>query len=301
MSRGLGALQKVILDELQTGERQFNQLCWTTAARVDAADVAGLPRSFYASFQRGVSQLEARGIVSTTQRKLIDLTEVSNYYPYRPRERAILEMRKRLLPQIANYVERRPSKVKFDYADTERRHVKLLTPERLQAARETWNDVEDRTLIRMSSAKHEHRANMCLLVAKGREVFGLLRGELATTLWSYVNVLHSSFPDLRLEETYWNLFPRDVLAPLFLKTRLYPAISAGNSGASEVQRDFKEFLFKYDADFLRSLPGHIEPSGRRRGTLAVLYDGRRFSSLLNRLVNRDVFGPFAFVTPALPR
>src|SRR5262245_58268471 len=106
MSRGLGRLQNLIVEAVQHGHRQFNELCWSLAEISGSGAAEGLPRAYYVSFQRAVSHLEDRRLVNVDRRKLVSLGELIAYYPHRPRQRALREMRSRLLPLIQKYLER---------------------------------------------------------------------------------------------------------------------------------------------------------------------------------------------------
>lgn len=305
MSRGLGVVQRAVMQELEADQGSsltVDQLCWAVAIRqgrcgVDwrgGADQRDLPKSFYAAFRRAVASLKRAGSLVVEPRKLGTLDEFVALYPSKTLSLERRGLRERLLPHVAGYLQN--SSGRFTFAENEQFLARTVSP----TAQNEWVSLETDVLVAASLSVGRRRESLMQILAKGRQYFDHSGISATDSLGQLVaeGLKMATSPDDRaifteLAAFYGRAFPSGDRTRLRLKNKLYEVARMGRGRRpAELTDELKMHLFRMDQPLLESLPGHVTCAARD-GWFVV--NGHTFSPILDQLIGRDVFRDFEFV------
>ncbi len=304
MSRGLGALQRLVVDSLTQREpTQFNVLCWNLAAQTGRISRGEVDRSFYSSLLRAIWSLKGR--VNRRKRKLVNLDEVVRFYPYKTRKYRIRHLREQILPVLKDHIEEREA-AKFTTAETEHHLYGQLTEKQQESGRSAWYRIEGRLYGQMASTQHDRRDAYVALLVRGRELFAPpVAMSHRDSFWSlFIKAFDS--PNLTeeerhlrddMEDLYRRYFPRSVVAHARLKSQLYAILDFGDYGRARLKEKSKEVLLEKLPRVVEALPGH-RPDGKQKVGKFYLPQEVRFSPVLDEVISRDALAPFDFLVLA---
>jgi len=326
MSRGLGRIQKSILDGIDAlgGKVQQNQLLWHLAelngkisrGRQIYDDIyeGAIEKSYKNSFLRATGQLAENDKVQQEDRFISELQELFHYYTFKTFSFEIFSLRKQLLPVLMKFLESGDSYYsphtmpRFNTGDHEifiLGNKKNADPEFRKKMNAKWLYFESKILQNISTGKTSEPDIWMRLLIKGRQLF------LEETRLNYKLSFHTilekllsikddlSKPELRLldriERFISRVFNEVDIRRAILKTTLYRLGSfQKKGGAATLHKEVKGFLLNECPDLIMALPGHKEPPVFFRGT--SLYELTTFSDILNRLLDRHVFSSLRFLS-----
>lgn len=305
VSRGLGRLQRLILENLDHKEQtQTNELFWRLAL-IEKRIIPGreLDKAFYSSARRAVILL--KGHVKKHRRKLVTLDELVSFYQFRTRSVEIKKLRERLLPILKSYIEQRNAS-KFSGGQSEKHLLDRLSQETQEDTRRTWHQLESSLFDLLCCAQKGRRDALFSLIARGRQLF--VPSEGISHSASLGSLIAKAFDSMSLGEgerslqselhsLYSECFPRSTMAHTRLKSQLYSIADFRKYGPPHLKEEFKEFLLQEDRPFIEGLRGHT-PAHEEK--IHSLYFPRkvRFSPVLDKLILRDALAPFDFLALA---
>lgn len=306
MSRGPGWLQQAILDHLAGDRVHVGDLLWQLALEYEkvepdrASDFGEEPidRPFYQGFRRGIRRLEEAGRVTIELRKLDSLDEVIRFYPTKTRDAYLRWFRAGVLPHLADL-----ARYEYGYADNEEHVAASLSHDCRHALAVAWQECRAALDDHAPLGTVGFRRLELPLLARGEQLC-VPRSPLRYRR-SFKETIDALRPELpppvtaKLDALYSEFFPDTVMGPVALKSRLYSIgnFGKGSGGRSSIKDEVKEKLLRAEPGVIKGLPGHKEPTPHpRTGTFELGWSTpREFSPLLDRLVERDVFGVFEFI------
>lgn len=171
-------MQQAILERLrQSPGASEHELCWLVASDRSVEIRERLPTSYYSSFRRALSQLEARERIRIERRRFTSLPQVVRHYPWMTLSSDIRAMRQDLLPLLAAFAEAKGPR--FPTVASERKSVLRDRraehhdrPEVPAERRAAWEELEEKVL-RAALAQEDQKSRTLVvnLLMKGREYF----------------------------------------------------------------------------------------------------------------------------------
>jgi hypothetical protein len=302
MSRGPGKMQSLILSNLN-GEKlfQLNVLRWQLWTEEFGNPNSDMSKSFYVSFNRALELLDDRLI--RKRRRLRDLKELRNYYPFKTQKAQIRDLRRKLLPFFEEFVNE--TGAKYTEAQNENFLFRQLLPEDQQFSVEAWRRLESRIYTLIGSAEAKRSRILIQLVTRAWELFRTEKHVSVKNSFRYLaeSAFESSVSDpfeQSIKDEVFDIlnrcFPGSTLPRARLKSQVYRAFSFSKKAQPHLKQDFREFLTEKHHNFLETLPGH-QPAERKAVEKRTFYIPReeRLSPMLDNIVTRDVFTAFEFV------
>jgi hypothetical protein len=304
MSRGPGSIQSLVLEATLHEPVSVEMLRWGLAEEHGAVSDDGarpfpigmIRKGFDQSFSRAVRLLVEGGRLCRQDRRLGTLDEMVRFYPYKSRSLEMRRLREALLPCLAAHLSKLGAR--YSVEDNEE-----WLPVRSDS--HEWNQW-DLELLRLEievapDLRHELfdlRVKLKELLGPGRVTSaGSLLGMIRRAKRKTAGEPSSTFAGL--EDAYWRWFPRDVLKHAKLKGLIHHAVDLSHGRAGSLHKRAKEWLLEDHRDLLESMPGH-RPARTRKKPWSLLprdpIDEIEFDPLLDRLVSRDVYRPFGFLT-----
>ncbi|MBZ5497684.1 MAG: hypothetical protein LAP85_14880 [Acidobacteriia bacterium] len=299
MSRGLGKLQRSILENLGEGPVQANALRWRLwTAGNDGKDMA---KPFYASFNRALDLLDEK--VIRDRRKLQTLGELTTYYPFKTPLLQIKRLREELLPLVEEFVSEGAER--YSVAENEEFLFKQVSKAERQSCQAAWQKLEPKVFTIMATVPFERKAPIVEVMARAWQLFGLKRG--VSHRRSFCSLIDQAFPasDDPLEDAVGQeldalcrrCFPGVSLPLAHLKSQLYSAFVFGQRSRPYAKEGFKDFLKQQHFSFVESLPGCKHSPRRPLESKARLYvtPPTRVPEIIDKIISRDALGSFDFL------
>ncbi len=321
MSRGAGQLQRQIAESAGAEPGiSVGRLRWRLAEASGRVEPAGISRSFQVSFQRALRGAagERHHLIEVESRKLVTLDELALHYPDKTHSAEVRAARSALLPAVVDLA--RASPPQFGVVKTERHalheRITLLresAPTDLRRARRAWASVRSAIVAVIGRLSEQDAATLVRVLGKGSEYFEPKSPHQVNVplraLLEDVTAAIRAEPSLAavaaaLSELCEVVLPRELVAGATLKDRLYSLVDFGNRKLQSMKTATKERLFEACPDAVAALRGHeawettagdaqfIALVGRAQGEV------KRFSPVLDQLLQRDALGRFEFVRPS---
>lgn len=292
-----GRVQRAVIDELKMGSTLRNELCW----RLSDGNGPSLPNAYYASFSRAVTTLVSGHRVVSDWRRLRDSGELVRFYPFKTRDRAVRDLRSRLLPTLSRLLPATPKLSEAGQEDLVVHRMRKESSKRFSDAADLWAATAQQ-LLTQASKPDRAAAGVCVdLLTRGQNLFSPGGGgsggsgfrALAAQLEGTEITAQKALVAIR------DLcFGEDEMAAMRLKASLYELGEFGRDvKRSSLNYEVKRLLFKAEPAFVASLPGHVSSAvAESPYELDRMVDRTSFSRLLDQLVDRHVFGRFEFLS-----
>lgn len=286
----------------------YNRLLWDIAFerneiderhRLSAFLESGyINRAFKENFRRAVSRLEETKRVRIEKRKITDLDEAFNYFPYHTDRLDILQLRNNLLPTLREYIlEEKPRK--FGSPKIEEKLIEeIKKDQKYNILRSKWIAIEKKILTVLDPEKQSHDKWMQLLI-RGRYLFASDSISHHRSLTDLHNVLLRSTTDDRVEEIGILDEIRNLMRFAFdwdkwklgeIKAVYYDLAHFGKYGKERLKDDVKDALLRKQEQLIVSLPNHQEPKSivTARGRSWGHIGPRKYSEYLDKLITRQI-------------
>jgi hypothetical protein len=300
LSRGPGSLQQIIFDRVSAaGTICLNRLLWDVALERRAARPS-VTDSFNSGFRRSVRRLVEEGHIRPERRRLTDIDDLIECYPYKSRDADVKSVRFQLLPVAKAYLGWRQVR-KYSPADNERYLYRDLSEDVRAEAEARWRNVEPVLFAALTSGGDHVREAVFDVLVRGQQLFGrrpmLHRAPLTVLLDQVIALASDSLPaeavaDLRHLAA---IFPAPVLARLKLKSDLYEIAQLGRDHSQHIKDDFIQYAMRTMPDVMRSMPG-FKPARFERVAKLSLPFKEEVSPLVHKLLRRDALAPFEFLS-----
>lgn len=319
VSRGLGNLQRLILDGIESSPGRFDGILrWELAKRSGAIHDDELKWAFYSGFQRALGSLSQlpRPHLRIERRRLRSMDELVELYPHKTRSSTIRTLRLKILPLLRDSVA--STRPRFDSIESER-HVfenSIPTFDAPATARMEWEDGQktwhsvDELIGGLFRTGTDCRPELLVeLLTKGRELFDPRSGfRLEKSLMRILRDLKfEAARDPRVPaivEMVKSLVDRWIpergRAGARITAKLYRLVSFPRHGDASLHDQVKLDLWLQHRRLITRLPGHQDRGGRPgpKGTAIVMVgDPPKYSPLLDRIIQRDVLQDFVFLYP----
>lgn len=302
MSRGPGRLQSLILDELSTEKlTQLNELRWRLWEKESGTNNYDMGKSFYVSMNRSIDLLHDRLV--RRKRKLKDLKELRQFYPFKTHSAQIRNLRQQLLPLVEEFI--RENGTRYTESENEEFLFRRLPRDAQRGIIRDWNEIEPKIFQLIGSNNPERSRLLVQVIPRAWELFRIEKH--ISIRRSLGSLIHDTFESSKLESAEQSVkdelstlmtrcFPGSALPRVRLKSQLYGAFYLGKSIRPHLTQDFEDFLVKKHYDFLESLPGHQSAKSKHIGKYAFFIPAKdRLSPILDKIISRDMFSPFEFI------
>jgi hypothetical protein len=303
---GAGSLQRQILTNLKGEDSyvSYHALRWRIADDRRGITRTGLlcpgietgytKGSFEYNFKRAVERLREAGHIKVNGHKLVDLDEALNYFPCYTRRLEIHQLRKKLLPSIAEYVhdlhELSP------YTDIEKRELSKLSqmhPQKFIDATEKWKDIQKNILAMLKQRQTDMYDDWLLCLVRGCHLFLKNRMGHPKLLMTFCDNLNSEQENTEIEKATVGQL-RTLIDLVFnkqtweLKNAYYEIVHFMKGGRVGLELEVKTYLRERHKNLVISLPGHEEVEDTAYSDM----DRTRYSGYLDKLLTRSVLGKF---------
>lgn len=319
MSSGPGTLQNQILSLLPKNHTFVfkNLILWDLAFQrseiininkiTEELTLGIIKKSFQENFRRAVNSLIENGKIIAEKRKMTDVSEAFQNFPYLTPNLEINMLRKKLLPSVLEYIQGPRFKPKFGKGKIEEEIAKKLRKEEKHQLLEKWFIIERKIAIVLSECE-DNRFEMWLnCVARGRNIFtnsgpksslsmtsiisklkkerGLYQNELVT-LADIENIMNNHFANAE-----WDIGECK---------KIYYAISDMSKGSKgKIDDELKRYLHDKHQDFIESLPEHKSPKKHQikiKGkTKWMRYGQHHYGPLLDKILTKQILRQFIFL------
>lgn len=315
MSRGPRKIQKTILQALQTANApiQRNKLLWALAKqsnRIVIDDLlcenirtGGIEDSYIKSYQRALKGLSDSGQITIKKRKLRDIDEFIEYYPYKTAALEIFLLRTNLLPLIKTYLEGPWSRVPYSVGDNELyilEKTKNEFPDRLKRHALHWRKIEKKIFLQLPGGKMTIRNLWVSLVMKGRQLFLDSRAKYGMAFHVIIEKIENSQEKLcpaelelleEIQKFKRKVFKPEVMKHSRLKSKLHVVAYFGEGSRPTLTDEIKEHFLSEKPELVENLPDYHQPPSIGRHHFPPSFD-----PILDKLIDRHVFSKFEFLS-----
>jgi hypothetical protein len=257
--------------------------------------VGRIDPSLEKQFNKALAALVARKVVHSQQLAPAGWADLAEHHPYQTTRLELRHLREQLLPFVPR------ERALYDVAANEehilrgRNHPELV---------EAWTQIESG--LRCALANRPQSDALFHLLVRGRQLFGARR------IFGTAVTCNAPFTGLVDELTKRDLVPATLLDPLERlrvaalpaaelqrqqhKSSLLPIGNFGGTGGSSLNQHTKDELFRAKPELVASLPGHEEPEPVPGFGESIGDSGRRYSPLLDQLVDRNAFRMLQFLS-----
>lgn len=317
MSRGPGKIQKTIIETIQKAKEpvQRNHLLWQIAKNTNRIKFDGLlceeiragriENSLISGYQRSLKTLSDSRQITITKRKLRDIDDFIDYYPYKTTSHEMLMLRKKLLPLIKPYLEKPHRKFPFTVRENEIYVLEKIIsehPTRYDRQSRHWRKIEKKILTQLSG-KIKARKLWTGLLIKGRELFLDDRAEYGMAFHVIINKIEERKEKLvptqlellsEIQEFKQRVFKPDVMKHSRLKSQLGIVANFSERSRPYLEDETKQYFLREIPSLIKSLPEHEQPEQHSSGFYHRFPP--RFDPILNKLIDRHAFSKFEFLT-----
>jgi hypothetical protein len=300
---GQGTIQGQILDKLrnQRSYASYHALRWDIAGDRGVIEMTGLlcpkietgyiKRSFIQTFQRAIKRLGETGQIEIEDDRVTNLDEALGHFPYHTCKLELRQLRKELLPSIAEYIHdmQEPSSSN-DVEKVQLSKLRMAQDERFTNAREMWKEIQKTILLMLKHRDTDMHDEWLLCLVRGRYLF--LENKLGhpKLLVTFCDDLQRQKEKTEIEERIVGQLRR--LIDLTFTKGNWELRNAYNE-IHHFMKDYREnlkcevkhYLREKHKDLIISLPGHEEPED----TIYPDMEGIRYSGYLDELVTRKIF------------
>ena len=315
MSLGHGNIQKSILQSIKNSDTpiQRNKLFWMLARSNDKVivtetlcediDEGYIENSFSKSFQRALKRLVDEKMVSVQKRRLMNIQEFIEYYPFKTSKLEIFLLRKILLPFVKTYLEGPYSRVPYTVADNELfilDKIKNEFPKRIKRYTLNWRKKEKRIISLLARYDLDSRSQWISLMIKGRQLFLDNRVKYGKAFHVIIKKIGEAdeFNNEVEYELYEeiNKFKKKVFKPEImkhskLKSQLHLIAYFSERTKSGLKDEIKQHFLDEQPEIIENLPDYHQPEGRGFTRFPPT-----FSPILDKLIDRHVFSNFEFLS-----
>lgn len=307
MSRGIGKLQNQILENIpKNSPIEENKLLWILAnynKRIikkkinDEFSEGFIENSFYKSFKRSIGGLEDKHIFRMAK-KINDINELFELYPYKTKKYELLQLRKKILPSLLEYITKEGYQ-QFSVSNTEHHlldEFERSKPKKFKKAKKEWRRLESKIIILLCN-RDVNRRDLLSILIKGRAYFFDNSASYEKPLFSLIHGWQKKIENnTETEEDklfsdiltfYKKYFDQEQFKYNRMKSKIYSAVQLG-SGLKDER--VKSYLWETNEKFISSLPGHKDPPPK------YLRFPREYSNYLDKLIDTHIFTPYNFIS-----
>ncbi len=296
MSKGLGVIQRAIVDVLERGGRlPLGSLAWRVAEELNVIGADGnLGAENYTNTFRAAKGLVQRGVIARDVQGAQSLAELVLWYPDRAQQAAVRNLRRKLLAHVEPYTTNHRLTKRHGNATCEVLALSLLEPRAHACAVQAWVDLEDALVKALPKLVDEERGRVLDVLGRGRELMG--RTRRVTGKFELVAALRRlsqrsvGGPQVGQRiQAFEDLFPHRAYERERLEALLFEVVDLSKRNHPALRAAFKDHLLTVERHFVTRLPGHV--SARTRSGSVVWWEDEpsrvTFSPLLDKLIMHD--------------
>ena len=318
MSRGPGKIQKSILEALQEQDKSIlrNKLQWKLSRKngsvVITDELCGgvskgyIEDSYVKAFQRSLKRLHETGKIIVRKRKLRNIDEFIEHYPFKTSSLEIFQLRCKLFPHVKSYLEGPYSDAPFTLRHNELyvlKKIKTEHPEQTRRYSVQWKKIEKKIIQRLPNGKHKIRNLWVKLVVKGQQLFLDDRVRYRLAFHTIIKRIEDAKEKLgpyeselfaEIQKFKRRVFNLQVMMHSRLKSQLYLIAYFNERTTPSLKQEIKEHFLDKEPGIVTALPDHHQPE--RKGGFGVPRFEPSFSPILDNLIDRYVFSSFEFLS-----
>jgi hypothetical protein len=319
MSRGLGKLQREILDHLAAnpGAATYESLRWSLLelTHAESGRFAGakarrlrngrMPAAWNSSLTRALTGLGEHGgrRLMIERRRLASMQEFVHHYPGKTLFARTRELRLALLPWLKKIAEADGHAVRLSHAENERWFIEKNPGDKLVNSRAKWSSIEPELVAHVPRLSRENRNHLFLLIARGKSLFEGAPLDCQRSIDQCLAPLaqQRALPDAILQRVCRfseSLFPSDEIGFLRLKSLVGSLTHIPARGRQyRLKDETVEALERLCRDTLEKVFPGFKPWAPKTTRSLVLRAGPR-SNLgpeIHSLIDNTVFTKFVFV------
>lgn len=308
MSSGPGILQRKILEHLKINNCIFyNQLLWEIA--FERKEIEGEPplsshiekgiikKSFKENFRRSIQTLKEKEIINIEKRKLSDINEAFEYFPYHTERLEILQLRKALLPVVKEYIENEKPQ-KFGDSKIEEEIIAHIKKKPAYLALKTeWNKIEKEIIAILDPETPLHDTWIQILI-RGRYLFASDSVSFNASFIRLYRLLKKNIDDTMNRESEILAHIRTLIQNAFdnnmwkigkAKSVYYDFANMKQFSKDSLKDNIKKYLLDKSADIVTSLPGHKNEEYFSEGGIRWhLPNDIRYSNYMDQIITRQI-------------
>jgi hypothetical protein len=322
MSRGIGRLQRAILDYLDRHPqpRTFESLRWVLwvsaepgaaptrlHAGVPEASSEKLPTAWNTSLGRALKALAGQGCraIALEKRHLTTLDEFVEHFPNKTLLRRVRSLRLELLSALAAWA-RATLVPRYKPGSSEWFYLQGRAPEELARFRQRWYALAPKLIALLPGREGEEGNRLFLLTAKGKSLFEELPIESRCS--SFAQLLQPCLEagllpaplDREMVALAEEFLPGTEAGFLSLKSHLHAMVHAHRHGRCELRDETLDYLDRAYPEVVRSLPGYrpapADDPPADRFSFGSWRARAEHSEQIHALIDHTVFQKFLFIS-----
>ncbi|HUN54439.1 MAG TPA: hypothetical protein VMU29_04720 [Smithella sp.] len=308
MSSGPGILQRKILEHLKSTDRIFyNQLLWKIAFERNEIkeepplsphiEKGIIKKSFKENFRRSIQNLKEKEIINIEKRKLTDIDEAFEYFPYHTERLEIHQLRKALLPVVKEYIENEKPQ-KFGDAKIEEEIIAHIekTPA-CHALKTAWNKIEKKIIAILDPEAPLHDTWIQILI-RGRYLFASDSIPYRASFVRLYRFLNKNINNTMDRENEALTYIRALITKAFdnnmwkigkAKSVYYDFANMKQFSKDSLKDNIREYLLDKSGDIVTSLPGYKNHNQSSDHELSWhFHDPIQYSDYMDQIITRQI-------------
>jgi hypothetical protein len=298
---GRKSLQSQILAGLgnQNSYVSFHGLRWDiagdrggiqrTGSLCHGIETGYINRSFITSFNHVIKRLGEKGQIEIKDERLTNPYEALNHFPYHTCKLEIHQLRGKLLPSIADYIQQVSPPIDIEKMQLSK--LRMTQYQRFIDAREMWKEIQENIILMLKHRHTDMRDDWLMFLARGSHLFGENKFGHPKLLVTFYDCLKGQETKTESENEIIGLVRRLVDLAFGKQHRELKDDCNKIAYFMEDQRgrlksEFKHYLREKHKDLIISLPGHEEPED----TIYPDMEEIRYSKYLDKLLTTEIFG-----------
>lgn len=308
MSSGPGRLQKKILDHLKIVNSIFyNQLLWEIASERKEIqeepslsphiEKGAIKRSFKENFRRSIQNLLDKEIIIIEKRKLTDINEAFEYFPYHTERLEIYQLRKALLPVVKEYISNKNPQ-KFGDSKIEEEIILRIkkTPDYLNL-KNSWNKIEKEIISILDPEAPLHDIWIQILI-RGRYLFVSDSVNYSTSFVRLCRILNKKINITmdreceiltQIKALVLSAFDNTMWRIGKAKSVYYDIANMRQFHRDSLKDNIKEYLLEKSGEIVSSLPGYKNREYFSEGGVKWhLLGDITYSNYMDQIITRQI-------------
>ena len=319
MSRGPGKIQKSILDTLQEQDGPIlrNKLQWKLAFQNDNVVKTRehckeilegyIEDPYIKSFQRALKGLRENGKISVQERKLRDIDDFIDHFPFKTVYLDILMLRKELLPLVKSFINSPYRGSQYTKGDNELyvlEQIKKESPSKFRRYATAWKKIENRILDLLVRQNPHEKKRWTSLLIKGRQLFLDTRAQYRMAFHFIIEKIEKyqepmSETEMKLlvdiKQYTRKVFRPEVMQYSKLKSQLHLVAYFSERTKIGLKEDIKMYFLAERPEIVENLPEHHQAKNHEMFGKFPLSFSPSFSPILDKLIDRYAFSKFEFL------